>query len=313
MLSSLRDLFNYQASATSQNQNVHVDAPRSAVVVVCSRAIYLAFANGGLWLALVSAILTAICVAPLFNSSSEEGEGSDQDQVLEEVTQEENQSSRIFAETEAHELDTMREEEHTAFGRLLHQAIELWGDDIEELLYVAQVLRENQGLLLLLAGGVSSMMMALIAGLEDVNLLKALLLSITCYGVTTLIVARSATRIVDYHISQAGGESKLSTEEVAKIIDAIPEECFVPDDELEDCDLICIENMLHRRGVLVSLKDYTGMDEGGMKRTLINELRDQRKYDVSCCICLSAFDRGERIRVLPSCRHEFHTKCIDKW
>ncbi|KAM0934705.1 putative transcription factor C2H2 family [Dioscorea sansibarensis] len=32
-----------------------------------------------------------------------------------------------------------------------------------------------------------------------------------------------------------------------------------------------------------------------------------------CAICLSDFAAGDRIRVLPSCGHAFHVKCIDAW
>ncbi|RRT65088.1 hypothetical protein B296_00037689 [Ensete ventricosum] len=32
-----------------------------------------------------------------------------------------------------------------------------------------------------------------------------------------------------------------------------------------------------------------------------------------CAICLSEFEAGEEIRVLPKCNHGFHRKCIDKW
>lgn len=32
-----------------------------------------------------------------------------------------------------------------------------------------------------------------------------------------------------------------------------------------------------------------------------------------CVICLSEFEGGERVRILPKCNHGFHVKCIDKW
>ncbi|XP_031495382.1 RING-H2 finger protein ATL79-like [Nymphaea colorata] len=35
--------------------------------------------------------------------------------------------------------------------------------------------------------------------------------------------------------------------------------------------------------------------------------------DAACAICLSEFADGERVRVLPSCRHGFHVKCIEAW
>ncbi|WOK99843.1 RING-H2 finger protein ATL74-like [Canna indica] len=32
-----------------------------------------------------------------------------------------------------------------------------------------------------------------------------------------------------------------------------------------------------------------------------------------CPICLGEFADGEKVRVLPRCRHGFHVGCIDKW
>ncbi|GAA0187500.1 hypothetical protein LIER_34788 [Lithospermum erythrorhizon] len=32
-----------------------------------------------------------------------------------------------------------------------------------------------------------------------------------------------------------------------------------------------------------------------------------------CVICLMEFSPGEKIRILPKCKHGFHVKCIDRW
>ncbi|KAK3144800.1 hypothetical protein QOZ80_4AG0318020 [Eleusine coracana subsp. coracana] len=32
-----------------------------------------------------------------------------------------------------------------------------------------------------------------------------------------------------------------------------------------------------------------------------------------CAICLSDFEAGEHVRVLPKCNHGFHVRCIDRW
>lgn len=32
-----------------------------------------------------------------------------------------------------------------------------------------------------------------------------------------------------------------------------------------------------------------------------------------CAICLSDFEPGEHVRVLPKCNHGFHVRCIDRW
>ncbi|XP_028797911.1 RING-H2 finger protein ATL78-like [Neltuma alba] len=35
--------------------------------------------------------------------------------------------------------------------------------------------------------------------------------------------------------------------------------------------------------------------------------------DTECAICLSEFNNGDRLRILPKCNHGFHVRCIDKW
>ncbi|KAK4351317.1 hypothetical protein RND71_030630 [Anisodus tanguticus] len=32
-----------------------------------------------------------------------------------------------------------------------------------------------------------------------------------------------------------------------------------------------------------------------------------------CCICLGIFQDGDKVKVLPSCQHCFHSECVDKW
>ncbi|XP_015973732.1 RING-H2 finger protein ATL66 [Arachis duranensis] len=34
---------------------------------------------------------------------------------------------------------------------------------------------------------------------------------------------------------------------------------------------------------------------------------------LECCICLSAFRDGEKLKTLPGCKHRFHCECVDKW
>ncbi|CAM6085645.1 unnamed protein product [Calypogeia fissa] len=37
------------------------------------------------------------------------------------------------------------------------------------------------------------------------------------------------------------------------------------------------------------------------------------KLDLDCAVCLSQFEEGEELRLLPSCKHMFHPACIDGW
>lgn len=35
--------------------------------------------------------------------------------------------------------------------------------------------------------------------------------------------------------------------------------------------------------------------------------------EAECCICLGIFGDGDKVKVLPQCRHCFHSECVDKW
>ncbi|KAF9674751.1 hypothetical protein SADUNF_Sadunf10G0159500 [Salix dunnii] len=35
--------------------------------------------------------------------------------------------------------------------------------------------------------------------------------------------------------------------------------------------------------------------------------------DGTCAICLSEFEEGEELRILPECLHSYHVECIDMW
>jgi hypothetical protein len=224
------------------------------------------------------------------------------------ATHHEEDSSHIYAEADEDELEAMRAE-HTRFGRFLHETLEGFADDIQELVYVGQILRENQGLLILLVGGICSMMMALVAGLENLDVPKALCLSTALYGITTLLVARSARRIVIQNNHQ--GKPKLTRADVKKMMDAIPKEEYVPDADLDTCDVAIIKDMLTHREQKCCSYTYNSIEK--KKEDIINQLRQTTRRSHDCCICMSSFIRGETIRILPVCHHEFHKACIDQW
>jgi hypothetical protein len=225
------------------------------------------------------------------------------------ATHHEEDASHIYTEADEYELEAMRAE-HTRFGRFLHESLEGFADDIQELVYVGQILTENQGLLILLLGGICSMMMALVAGLENVDVPKALFLSTALYGITTLLVARSARRIVIQNNHQ--GMPKLTKADVEKLMGGIPKEEYVPDADLDNCDVAIIKEMLTHREQKCCSYMYNSTT-ATQKEDIINKLRQTTRRSHDCCICMSSFIRGETIRILPMCHHEFHKTCIDQW
>lgn len=237
------------------------------------------------WIIGVASSLSVAAVAFLFRGGTTSAGGGE---------------SQIYAEVDEFELEAMRLE-LTPVGRFLHMAVEFFADDIQELIYVGQILRENRGLLILLVGGVCSMMMALVAGLENVDILKALGLSTALYGITTVLVAKSARRIV--LSSNQQGKVKLTMTDVRKMMDAVPKEEFC---DLDTCDESTIKKMLSNRGV-VQIECTSNRED------LIKQLNRSTRRSTSCCICMSNFLHRESIRVLPRCHHEFHTSCIDQW
>ncbi|OIW00123.1 hypothetical protein TanjilG_29113 [Lupinus angustifolius] len=55
----------------------------------------------------------------------------------------------------------------------------------------------------------------------------------------------------------------------------------------------------------------------GLKASVITSLPvftfSKNNDPIECAVCLSEFEDGETGRVLPKCKHSFHTECIDMW
>ncbi|KAI3515535.1 hypothetical protein L1887_14434 [Cichorium endivia] len=45
----------------------------------------------------------------------------------------------------------------------------------------------------------------------------------------------------------------------------------------------------------------------------IDHKPDHSSLNPECAVCISTFEGGQMIRVLPNCQHHFHAECIDKW
>lgn len=45
------------------------------------------------------------------------------------------------------------------------------------------------------------------------------------------------------------------------------------------------------------------------------DIEQQQKINkgLECAVCISKFEEGETLRLLPECDHVFHPQCIDVW
>ncbi|CAH1453404.1 unnamed protein product [Lactuca virosa] len=69
----------------------------------------------------------------------------------------------------------------------------------------------------------------------------------------------------------------------------------------------------------VDSNNTVGMPTGGLDASVLKGLplfvysSETNKDMPECAVCLSEFEEGEKGRILPKCRHSFHTECIDMW
>lgn len=272
------------------------NVPRVVAMAVGAVAVFLVASIEGIGAGIISMTLTTLCISPLFVSSHDVDAESNSNREM----------SHIFEGTNPDELQQFRDEEHSLLGRLFHQTIELC--NLEELAYVAYILRESRGLVILLICGIASMMTALLAGFESVDIFRAFLASVSCYGITTVLVARSARAIILDSNNAQSKQERLSYKEVKQIMSSIPQEIFVHEAETDNCDSERLAKMLQNRS-----KATEQQSTNDSKQKMIDKLQEERNFNDECCICLSGFQGGQIIRVLPKCHHEFHMCCIDKW
>ncbi|CAL0307581.1 unnamed protein product [Lupinus luteus] len=58
-----------------------------------------------------------------------------------------------------------------------------------------------------------------------------------------------------------------------------------------------------------------GLDPETIKKLpiILHQAPSDQDSARECCICLSAFIIGEKLKVLPGCEHCFHCECVDNW
>lgn len=97
-----------------------------------------------------------------------------------------------------------------------------------------------------------------------------------------------------------------------------PSEMFVHDHELETSSDNQLESMLDIRKVSNKDEDDTTHNialgkNDDYRNTIVQAVRQSRKYNEMCCICFEDYKTGDNLRILPKCHHEYHIDCLDTW
>ncbi|GLU13261.1 hypothetical protein SLE2022_299040 [Rubroshorea leprosula] len=85
------------------------------------------------------------------------------------------------------------------------------------------------------------------------------------------------------------------------------------------CALRCTNSLASASGVnLATSPANRGIKEKALKTfPVVNYSAEMKEklpgLDTECIICLSEFESGGSLRLLPKCNHGFHVGCIDKW
>jgi len=137
------------------------------------------------------------------------------------------------------------------------------------------------------------------------------------YQVITL--ASMATALLRQHDYDGHEAQQQRLERVRQIkrqaLDAVmqklPKEPFVTNESLEDSQQVSIaqlkQMLLLRQTTPEQLQSFLD------RQSLVDVLREKRKYSDTCCICFETYTQGDTLRVLPKCGHELHDTCLDQW
>jgi len=103
-----------------------------------------------------------------------------------------------------------------------------------------------------------------------------------------------------------GREAKLT--EIVRVIQKMPLEEFIPEEDIaRECTVSQLKKMLKVRDQRI--EEGTCIE----RSDLVEAVKKCRNYCDTCCICCEEYIKGDPLRVLPRCRHEFHVECLDQW
>ncbi|XP_047329413.1 RING-H2 finger protein ATL66-like [Impatiens glandulifera] len=79
----------------------------------------------------------------------------------------------------------------------------------------------------------------------------------------------------------------------------------------------CTRRYMFLSRVRTSCPATGGLDKAEIDRLPVVSYGSSHGYgpskDGECSICLGCFQEGEKVKVLPLCKHGFHSECVDTW
>ena len=117
------------------------------------------------------------------------------------------------------------------------------------------------------------------------------------------------------HHQQRGGRAReteiteeMKLEQLVAIVQKMPIELFVNEEQMKELPTKELKQMLLRRGIAQQeMKSFID------RQNLLEALQQKRKFNDTCCICFEMYQEGDPLRILPNCGHELHVECLDKW
>ncbi|KAH6836717.1 hypothetical protein C2S53_007374 [Perilla frutescens var. hirtella] len=73
-------------------------------------------------------------------------------------------------------------------------------------------------------------------------------------------------------------------------------------------------SMYIRRSTTAAANEEGGLDPAAVKSLpLVAYAKEEMMMVEECPICLSEFEEGETVKLIPYCGHVFHSNCVDTW
>mmetsp|Transcript_14087 Transcript_14087/g.30602 ORF Transcript_14087/g.30602 Transcript_14087/m.30602 type:complete len:240 (-) Transcript_14087:69-788(-) len=187
-----------------------------------------------------------------------------------------------------------------------------------ELRCVIELLHHDLHLLLLLVYGVGALATGLVIAV-GLSIVSAICSAATAYLIVTFLVLRIAahTREARRTAVQVVSLPKICLADITRVMEDIPVERYVTNEDLDNCSVHQLRSMLTMR------RPRNGYDEewsrvvrnpNVSRAELVACIRKFRTTQSdTCCICFEEYKTGDILRVLPKCHHEFHCCCIEEW